>query len=471
MFWEHENDRRRASLGVVVIVLGGLLVGCAGPGDATLVPVAATVQVLPSATPLADLTQQPVVEASPSASAANATATQTAIPALPTATQTAVSVLPTATPTDPPATPLPSLEALSLKLAPVAEGLDRPLFVTHADDGRGRLFIVEKAGTVRILADGRLVERPFLDIRDRVGSGGSEQGLLGLAFAPEYERTGYFYANYTDRRGDTVVARYQAAVEPDLADPASEAAVLKLKQPAGNHNGGMLAFGPDGQLWIGAGDGGGSNDRFGNGQNPGTLLGKMLRLDVTSDPGQAYTIPADNPWLSSDWNGQDVRDEVWAVGLRNPWRYSFDRSTGDLWIADVGQNRYEEINRVPAGSPGGLNFGWPITEGAHCFPEDKACDRRGLEEPIFDYPHEEGNCSITGGYVYRGTQIPALVGAYIFGDFCSGKIWALAREGTDWNATALLDTDLSLSSFGEDEAGELYVTDLNRGGVYRLAMP
>ncbi len=165
------------------------------------------------------------------------------------------------------------------------------------------------------------------------------------------------------------------------------------------------------------------------GRIPGTLLGKMLRLDVTSDPGQAYVIPADNPWLSSDWNGQDVNDEVWAVGLRNPWRYSFDRSTGDLWIADVGQNRYEEINRVPAGSPGGLNFGWPITEGAHCFPEDKACERRGLETPIFEYPHEEGNCSITGGHVYRGTQMPALDGAYIFGDFCSGKIWALARAG------------------------------------------
>ena len=458
MSWRHETDGRRANLGVVAIVLGGMLFGCAGPSDPTPVSVAATVEVLPSVAPPADLTQQPVVETPPIASAATATATRTAVP-----------ILPTETPTDLPATPLPSLEALSLKLAPVAEGLDRPLFVTHADDGSDRLFIVEKPGTVRILSEGRIAERPFLDIRDRVGSSGSEQGLLGLAFAPDYERTGYFYVNYTDRRGDTVVARYQVTVDPNLADPASGAVVLKLKQPAGNHNGGMLAFGPDGRLWIGAGDGGGSNDRYGNGQNPRTLLGKMLRLDVTSDPGQAYVIPADNPWLSSDWNGQAVRDEVWAVGLRNPWRYSFDRSTGDLWIADVGQNRYEEINRVPAGSPGGLNFGWPITEGAHCFPEDKACDRRGLETPLFEYSHEEGNCSITGGYVYRGAQIPALAGAYLFGDFCSGKIWALAREGTGWNATAMLDTDLSLSSFGEDEAGELYVTDLNRGGVYRLA--
>ena len=458
MFWGHETDGRRANLGVVAIVLGGMLFGCARPSDPTPVPVAATVQVLPSAAPPADLTQQPVVEAPPIAAAATATATQTAVP-----------ILPTETATDLPSTPFPSLEALSFKLAPVAEGLDRPLFVTHAGDRSSRLFIVEKAGTVRILTEGRLVEQPFLDIRDRVVSSGSEQGLLGLAFAPDYEQTGFFYVNYTDRRGDTAVARYQVTVDPNLADPASEATVLKLGQPAGNHNGGMLAFGPDGRLWIGTGDGGGSNDQYGNGQNPGTLLGKMLRLDVTSDSGQAYVIPADNPWLSSDWNGQAVHDEVWAVGLRNPWRYSFDRSTGDLWIADVGQNRYEEINRVPADSPGGLNFGWPITEGAHCFPEDKACDRRGLETPIFEYPHEEGNCSITGSYVYRGAQIPALVGAYIFGDFCSGKIWALAREGTGWNATVMLDTGLSLSSFGEDEAGELYVTDLNRGGVYRLA--
>ena len=459
MFWGHKTDGRRASLGVVAIVLGGMLVGCARPSDPTPVPLVATVQVLPSVTPPVDLTQQPVVEAPPIAAAATARATRAAVP-----------ILPTETPTDLPATPLPSLEALSLKLAPVAEGVDRPLFVTHAGDGSGRLFIVEKTGTVRILAEGRLLEQPFLDIRDRVGSSGSEQGLLGLAFAPDYERSGDFYVNYTDRSGDTVVARYQIASDPNLADPAGEAVILKLKQPAGNHNGGMLAFGPDGMLWIGTGDGGGADDRYGNGQNPRTLLGKMLRLDVTSDPDRAYTIPADNPWLNSDWNGQDVMDEVWAVGLRNPWRYSFDRNTGDLWIADVGQNRYEEINFVPAASPGGLNFGWPISEGAHCFPEDQACDRRGLETPVFDYVHDEGNCSITGGAVYRGTQIPALAGAYVFGDFCSGRIWALAPAGTGWTSVALLDTDLSLSSFGEDEAGELYVADLNRGSVYRLAL-
>ena len=309
----------------------------------------------PTGTPPAELSPRPVVEVPPVA------ATPTAIP-------TSLPVLPVESPTEVPATPLPLLEELALKLAPVVDGLDRPLFVTHANDGSGRLFIVEKAGTVRILAEGRLAERPFLDIRDRVGSGGSEQGLLGLAFAPDYDLSGHFYVNYTDRRGDTVVARYQVSDDLDLADLASETVVLKIEQPAANHNGGMLAFGPDGFLWIGTGDGGGANDRYGNGQNPRTLLGKLLRFDVTSSSDRPYAIPTDNPWVLSDSNGQEMRDEIWAVGLRNPWRYSFDRDKGDLWIADVGQNRYEEINRVPAGSPGGLNFGWPIAEGLAVFP-------------------------------------------------------------------------------------------------------
>ena len=275
MVWGHETDGRRANLCVLALLLGGMLIGCARPSNPTSVPVVATSQVLPSATPLADLTQQPVVEAPSIVSAATATATRTAAP-----------ILPTENPTDRPATPLPSLEALSLKLAPVAEGLDRPLFVTHADGGSDRLFIVEKPGVIRIISEGRLLDEPFLDIRDRVGSSGSEQGLLGLAFAPDYEQTGTFYVDYTDRRGDTVVARYQVTVDPNLADPASGTVVLKLKQPAGNHNGGMLAFGSDGRLWIGTGDGGGSNDRYGNGQNPGTLLGKMFGLTSRAIPAR-----------------------------------------------------------------------------------------------------------------------------------------------------------------------------------------
>lgn len=243
--------------------------------------------------------------------------------------------------------------------------------------------------------------------------------------------------------------------------------MLKLQQPAANHNGGMLLFGPDGYLWIGTGDGGAANDRFGNGQNPVTLLGKMLRLDVTTDRSVPYRVPADNPWVDADSNGRDVRNEVWALGLRNPWRYSFDRATGDLWIADVGQNLYEEVNYVPAGSAGGLNFGWPIMEGTHCFPETADCQRVGLEIPVAEYAHGAGDCSVTGGYMYRGSQFPALVGVYLYGDYCSGRIWGLARDGDGWRNALLLENRLNISSFGEDEAGELYVVDL-RGGCIRL---
>jgi glucose/arabinose dehydrogenase len=356
----------------------------------------------------------------------------------------------------------------------VVDGLDRPVFVTHAGDGSGRLFVVEKGGAIRIIEEGRLLDRPFLDIRDRVGSRGSEQGLLGLAFAPDFGRTGAFFVNYTDPSGNTVISRFQVAGDANLADPATEFKVLGLDQPAANHNGGMLAFGPDGFLWIGTGDGGAANDRFGNGQNPQTLLGKMLRLDVNGDPAAPYRIPPDNPWLNADWKGQDVRDVIWALGLRNPWRYSFDRRTGDLWIADVGQNEYEEITRVPAGAggapEGGLNFGWPIMEGTHCFPDGAACVRDGLVIPVWDYRHGADGCSITGGYVYRGAAIPGLGGAYLYGDYCSGRIWALAQDSQGaWAGRLLLESGLSISSFGEDEAGEVYVADLAGGAVYRLA--
>ncbi len=361
------------------------------------------------------------------------------------------------------------LSEVRVRVEPLIEGLVAPVWLTHAGDGSGRLFILEKAGTIRVVRDGQLVATPFLDIRDRVGSSASEQGLLGLAFAPDYSESGHFFVNYTDKRGDTVVSRFQVSGEPDAADSASEFKVLGIDQPAANHNGGGLLFGPDGHLWIGTGDGGAANDRFGNGQNPATLLGKMLRLDVTSDPSQPYLIPADNPWMGADWNGQDVADEVWALGLRNPWRYSFDRATGDLWIADVGQNTYEEVHRVVAGSAGGLNFGWPIMEGLHCFATQN-CDQVGLELPVAEYRHGADGCSITGGYVYRGAAFPALTGAYLFSDFCSGKIWGLQQSGDAWERVELADTNLAVSSFGEDEAGELYVTDLGGGGVYRIVI-
>jgi hypothetical protein len=294
-----------------------------------------------------------------------------------------------------------------------------------------------------------------------------------MAFAPDFSRTGAFFVNYTDLSGNTMISRFRLAGDAGVADPAGESKVLGIDQPAPNHNGGMLAFGPDGYLYVGTGDGGGANDRFGNGQNPQTLLGKMLRLDVTGDPAQPYVIPPDNPWVNASWNGQDVRDEIWAVGLRNPWRYSFDRKTGDLWIADVGQNEYEEIDLVPIGSggklQGGLNFGWPIMEGTHCFPDAAACQRDDYHLPVWDYPHGADGCSITGGYVYRGGAIRGLDGVYLYSDYCSGRIWALTQGANGaWVSKLLLDTGLAISSFGEDEAGEIYVADLKGGVIYRL---
>jgi len=358
-------------------------------------------------------------------------------------------------------------EQTALELQPLIEDLDRPLFVTHAGDGSGRLFIIEKGGTLRIYSGGELLGTPFLDITDRVNSSGNEQGLLGLAFAPDYASSGHFFVNYTDESGDTVIARFRATADaPNLADPATEFVVLQIDQPAGNHNGGMLAFGPDGYLYIGMGDGGGGGDRYDNGQNPDTLLGKMLRIDVTSDLAQPYTIPTDNPWVENDWNGADVRDEIWAIGLRNPWRFSFDHSNGDLWIGDVGQNQVEEINFTPANSSG-LNYGWPILEGTRCYNET-TCDTADLVLPVAEYEHAAG-CSVTGGYVYRGTQFPALDGLYLYADYCRGSLWATwPSEGNTWSTALLLDTGQTVSSFGEDESGELYITDLSAGTVVQI---
>ena len=384
------------------------------------------------------------------------------------ATPVAAATLPSPATATPAPTLVPRLDALRLGLSPVAQGLSAPLLVIHASDGSGRLFIVEKTGAIRLVLDGQLSQRPFLDIADRISSSGYEQGLLGLAFPPDFAARGFFFVNYTDRNGDTVIARFAVSDDRDLADPASESKVLGLDQPAANHNGGHIVFGPDGYLWIGTGDGGAANDRYANGQNADTLLGKMLRLDVTTDLSRPYLIPADNPWIDADWAGKNVRDEVWALGLRNPWRYSFDRFTGDLWIADVGQNQIEEVNVVRFGSAGGLNFGWPIMEGAVCFQQAN-CDQAGLELPVAVYNHGGGDCSVTGGYVYRGAQYPALNGVYLYGDFCSGRIWGLdaADPGVPY---LLLETRSSLSSFGEDEAGELYVTDLGRGTVQQLVV-
>lgn len=360
---------------------------------------------------------------------------------------------------------LRSLADITLTLEPVLTGLNQPVFVTGGNQP-GRLYVLERVGRIFVyqIESGQI--DLFLDIRDRVGSGSSEQGLLGVAFAPDFPTDDRIYVNYTDRNGDTVVARIQAT--PERADPSSESQVLKLEQPARNHNGGMLLFGPDRMLWIGTGDGGRANDAFGNGQNPATLLGKMLRLDVLSVIGEGYVVPADNPWLDATWQGQEVRDEIWAVGLRNPWRYSFDRATGDLWLGDVGQNAYEEVDFLPAAltRQGGFNFGWPIMEGLHCFQRND-CDDSGLILPVVEYDHSGGNCSVTGGYVYRGMAHPYLTGIYFYGDFCSGRIWAYDVQASEGSPRLMLDTDMQISSFGEDAEGELYVVDF-RGAVFRI---
>ncbi len=390
----------------------------------------------------------PVVVPSPSASPA-----PTAVPG-PTA-------LPTALPAPSPSTPGWTIDAIGLE--PVAEGLANPLFATHAGDGSGRLFVVEQAGTIRVVRDGRVVPEPFLDLRARIASGG-ERGLLGLAFAPTFAEDGRFFVDYTDRTGNTVVAELRAP-DPaaDRADPDSERVLLRIEQPFANHNGGALAIGPDGLLWIATGDGGSGGDPQGNGQRLDTLLGKLLRIDPRPVGGAAYGIPADNPFAGR----ADARGEIWAYGLRNPWRFSFDRATGDLWVGDVGQSSLEEVDRWPAGSPAGPNFGWNTMEASACFSPAEGCVTAGLVLPVAEYGHDRG-CSVTGGYVYRGTAIPALAGTYLFGDFCSGTIWGLEAAAERPAPRVLLEAGIALSSFGEDEEGELYVLDLAGGRLHRV---
>ncbi len=483
-------NRARNSYWIVLIAIAAsaiILTGCATGGTTTPTPTtetpASSATELPAATAASAPTQS--AEAAPAEEATAAVAEATAGPtepatAAPTATTAAEAtdapatapdaetptVAPAPTEPAPAAAPL-NLEQLTVTLEPFAEGFTNPLFVTNARDGSNRLFVVEKPGAIRIIADGQTLPQPFLDITDRVGSRGSEQGLLGLAFPPDFATRQFFFVNYTNRDGDTIVARYNVSADQNAADPGSEFVVLKIAQPAANHNGGDLAFGPDGMLWIGTGDGGAANDRFNNGQNPETLLGKMLRLDVTSDPNQPYVVPGDNPWLNAEMGGKAVRPELWAIGLRNPWRYSFDRATGDLWIADVGQNQIEEVNVTRAPLTGGLNYGWPIQEGRACF-RDQNCDPTGLVQPVAQYNHGADGCSVTGGYVYRSKAFPALVGAYLYGDYCSGRIWALdaANPGSP---VLVAEAGPGLSSFGEDEAGELYITDLSKGVVRRIA--
>ncbi|HEX8560910.1 MAG TPA: PQQ-dependent sugar dehydrogenase [Pyrinomonadaceae bacterium] len=354
----------------------------------------------------------------------------------------------------------------TLTLGAPLGGFSSPVGVTHAGDGSGRIFVVEQGGRIRLVKDGALQAAPFLDIASRISTGG-ERGLLGLAFPPDYARKGHFYVNYTDRAGDTVVARFRrSAGDPDAADPLSEQILLTVAQPFANHNGGQLAFSQrDKFLYVGLGDGGSGGDPGNRAQNPAELLGKILRLDTETGRPFTYTVPASNPFVAA----AGFRPEIWALGLRNPWRFSFDRLTADLYVADVGQESFEEVNFQPAASPGGENYGWRIMEGAHCF-NPNPCNQAGLTLPVVELSSQtgSGNCSVTGGYVYRAGAFPRMQGLYLYGDFCSGRIWGLRRESGAWQNTLLLDTSLQISAFGEDEAGAVYVASYGTGQIYPL---
>jgi glucose/arabinose dehydrogenase len=358
-----------------------------------------------------------------------------------------------------PAAPAPRfLPTRGLALETVATGLDHPVHLT-APAGDARLFVVEQPGRIRIIARGRLLARPFLDLTDRVSDGG-ERGLLSVAFHPDYAHNGFFFVDYTDRHGDTAIERFTVSRDPDLADKGSAVRVLSIAQPYANHNGGLVAFAPDGMLWIGMGDGGSGGDPHGNGQKPQALLGKMLRLDV--DHGRPYAIPRDNPFAGR----RDGRPEIWAMGLRNPWRYSFDRVAGEVYIADVGQNLWEEVDVAPIAA-GRLNYGWNRMEGLHTF-RPVAGDTARLTAPMLEYGHHDG-CSVTGGLVYRGARIPALRGHYLFSDYCSGWLRSFRYDRgqvSDLREWRGAETG-AVASFGEDAAGEAYIVSHN-GSIFRI---
>lgn len=406
-------------------------------------------------------TRAATVAAAASPTALEPSAAATAVPAQPDSTaesEAAEPVVSTSTPVPAATSTIAAAPLTAVQLVPVTGNFDEPTYLGHAFDRR--LFVVEKAGRIQIVdEEGRRAE-PFLDIMDRVGSGGSEQGLLSVAFHPEYGNNGLFYVNYTNRNGDTVVSRFQVGEAPDRADPAGEQILLTIGQPYQNHNGGQLQFGPDGYLYVGMGDGGSGGDPQNHGQNPATLLGALLRLDVDAGGEAGYAIPPDNPYVGSDTG----RNEVWAIGLRNPWRFSFDRETGDLYIADVGQNQYEEVNVAPAGHPAPINYGWNIMEGLHCYGSD-SCDQEGLYLPAVEYSHPEGGCSITGGYVYRGEQFPALSGNYFYGDFCTGRVWSFLPP--DGEPRQVASVQGNITSFGQDAMGELYLLT-QQGQVYQI---
>ncbi len=410
---------------------------------------------------LAGCHQSPTI--SPSVSAAN----QPLLPTLtvpitryPTASPATLTTVPTNTApttaartTPPPtATPLPANVAVipdpdKYTWEEVAGGLTRPTGLVSPGDGSGRLFVLEQAGLIQIIQEGEVLPVPFLDLRERASTRGSTvRGLLGMAFHPGYAQNGFFYVHYTQEGGDSVIARYQVSTDPNQADLVSEERLLEVSYPIGEHVGGGLAFGPDGFLYASIGDGGagGFGDAEGNAQNPNTFLGSLLRLDVD----------------------HESEPEVWAIGLRNPWRFSFDTLSGDLYLADVGESQWEEINFLPAGNPAGVNFGWNYYEGNQPYKENPP-DRLEVIFPIWIYDHSQG-CSVTGGYVYRGLALPEWFGVYIYGDYCTGNIWGLLQNPDgSWRNEWLFKLPAYITSFGQDEAGEIYLASIT-GGVFKL---
>lgn len=353
---------------------------------------------------------------------------------------------------------------------PVIQGLSAPLGLVNAGDGSNRLFIVQRGGAIRIQDGSGLVAAPFIDLRDTVLAGG-EQGLLSVAFHPDYTNNGYFFVFYTDKEGDVTLARYQRSANPNIADPQSEVVLLEIPKPGNpyfrNHNGGHIQFGPDGYLYVSIGDGGDGGDPFNNAQNGNSLFGKMLRLDVNNfNIPPYYSIPATNPYV----NNAAVRDEVWALGLRNPWRWSFDRLTGDMWIADVGQGLWEEVNYRPANSTGAINYGWRCYEGNNAFNTAGCAPVGSYQAPIFQYPHNSttGGFSITGGYVFRGPGAPLLTGWYLCADYVSGNLWKIYPNNGAWTVYQQSGLPSNISSFGESEDGTLYAVSLGGGTIYRV---
>lgn len=369
-------------------------------------------------------------------------------------------------------TPRPDAAVAWPKIA-VNGGFDQPVQVTNAGDGSDRIFIAERRGVIRVVKDGVSSETPFLDISDRVKCCESEQGLFSIAFPPDFKDKQYFYVSYTALPqagkfgpvGDTVIARYHVTKDPNVADPNSGQVILVLPQPADAHNGGHLVFGPrDGYLYIGSGDGGLENDPNNEAQNPQSLLGKILRIDTESG-ATPYAIPPTNPFVHTPGD----RPEIWALGLRNPWQFSFDAQTGDLYIADVGENDYEEIDFQPASSHGGANYGWRVMEGTECHL-NPGCDVRGYTFPVTEYSHKQG-CAVIGGTVYRGKAYPDMQGVYFYADLCDGRIWGLQHVGDQWESNLLADEPFQITNIGEDEQGNLYVTDFTDGAILKIAEP